>query len=717
MNHLPSIVRKDNLTHFWWYRSDSSSEPVSLVARYDKSGEKKKFHQYWLVDGEWTEGTPTPLPIFGFNFLQYHDSKENIYIFEGERCAEAAHHLGLTALTSMMGANQSTNTDWASLAQYRQHQNYILVPDNDEPGKAYMRSVHEEIRRACPQAVCKVCILSAKNRGDDFIDWLRLQPTCPSDWDGFGPIDEPASVYLRNAFKEQVGNLAISAEDFFSETSKPVFIGPFEPLQEEVVPVKTCPIESFPEEMKSWMETYAEQMQVPIDYLAAPLIIYLGTAIGRKRGVRVRPGTDWVEFPNLWGMIIGKPSLMKSPAMKAMQKPLARLIKQAKYIHEGSQLQYVSLHDRWKILKKVQEDQFKKEIEKKLKSGVAVPLDKIGEPNIEQEPQAPKLKRYRTDDATIEKLGELLIENPHGILLFRDELSGWLCSFEKQGRENDRPFFLESWSGKEDFHVDRIGRGSLYIPSLYVSIIGSIQPGPLMRYIQAAVKGGSGDDGFIQRFQVMVWPKVSEPWQLVKSVPPHDLEEKVIRIFDYLDGLPFDPEGKPILLGFDGEAQELFDVWQDLLENRLRSDGLPAHMEAHLAKYKKLVPALALIFECTWGATQERISDKIGVDAMNVAITWAEYLESHAEKVYNSGLNQVSQSAQNLLKRIKSSQVKNPFSARNVYHGKHWSGLTSPEEVLEVLNYLCEYNYLMAQPVKTGGKSTMKYWVHPDVFK
>lgn len=66
--------------------------------------------------------------------------------------------------------------------------------------------------------------------------------------------------------------------------------------------------------------------------------------------------------------------------------------------------------------------------------------------------------------------------------------------------------------------------------------MGSIQPGPLMRYIQATVKGRGGDDGFIQRFQVMVWPDASESWQLINSALPMDLGEKVIKIFDYLVG-------------------------------------------------------------------------------------------------------------------------------------------------------------------------------------
>ena len=714
MNTLPQIVKQTHLTYYWYYR-DTSGEPYALVTRHDIT-DKKWYHQYQVTDGQWTEGTPTPLPIFGLHLLQNHNSKENIYIFEGERCAEAAHHLGLTALTSMMGAHNAEKADWTALARYREHQNFILVPDNDEPGRTYMKSVYGEICRVLPEAVVKVCSLDLQDKGDDLIDWLQSQSTCPSDWDGFKPFDASASIHLKNAFLKIVDSGAIPAEKFFCEVEKPTFIGPFEPIKDNVFPVKKCPITGFPDVIQLWIKTRAEQMQVPIDYLAAPLLVYTGSIIGKKRGIKVRPGTDWIEFPNLWGMVIGRPSLMKSPAMQAMQKPLTHLINQANLRHDDAHDQHVRLHDKWKILKKAQEDQFKKEIEKKLKNSSSLTMHQIGEMNIEQEPQAPVLKRYRTDDATIEKLGELLIENPQGILLFRDELAGFLYSFEKQGRENDRQFFMEGWSGKDDFHVDRIARGSLYIPSLCISILGSIQPGPLMRYTQASIKGGAGDDGFIQRFQIMVWPEILGEWKLVNSTSSLDLENQVIKIFDYLDALDFDHARKPIFLEFDMEAQALFDIWQHHLENRLRSNELPAHFEAHLAKYKKLVPALALIFELLMAASKTMRASKIGVNALDMAITWSEYLETHAEKVYNSSVNRVTQSAQSLMKRISHGQLNAPFTAREVYYGKHWSGLATPEEVQEAINYLCENNQLMQQLIKTGGKPTTKYRVHPDVF-
>ena len=112
-------------------------------------------------------------------------------------------------------------------------------------------------------------------------------------------------------------------------------------------------------------------------------------------------------------------------------------------------------------------------------------------------------RRYVVNDSTVEKLGELLNENPNGVLLFRDELSGWLRTMDREGHENDRAFFCESWNGTGSYVYDRIGRGTVYIPAACLSLLGGIQPGPLQGYLQEVFGRGATDNGLIQRFQLM----------------------------------------------------------------------------------------------------------------------------------------------------------------------------------------------------------------------
>ena len=212
----------------------------------------------------------------------------------------------------------------------------------------------------------------------------------------------------------------------------------------------------------------------------------------------------------------------------------------------------------------------------------------------------------------------------------------------------------------------------------------------------------------------MVWPDNQKEWNLKPVVSLARLEEEVQSLFLNLDELAFSEKEKPILLEFDSSAQSLFDDWQTNLECRLRQGRLPFHMEAHLAKYKKLVPSLSLIFH--YLNTGE---DRAYIDRANLgnAILWAEYLESHAEKIYHSGANESLKGAHGLIRHIQQGDVQEPFSVRDVYQGHHWSGLSTPQEVEEAVALLCEKNHLVPEMVKTGERTSTKYWVHPDLFK
>jgi putative DNA primase/helicase len=170
--------------------------------------------------------------------------------------------------------------------------------------------------------------------------------------------------------------------------------------------------------------------------------------------------------------------------------------------------------------------------------------------------------RYSTSDATTEKLGELLLQNQNGLLLHRDELVGWLKTLEKPGREGDRQFYLEAWSGTNPFHVDRIGRGSIYIPALCISIIGTAQPGPLRSYVREACSDGSGADGLLQRVQLLIWPDEFPDWQCVDISPNAAAKVRACDAFQRLSmlgvselGAEADREGLSFVR-FNDSAQE-----------------------------------------------------------------------------------------------------------------------------------------------------------------
>ena len=59
----------------------------------------------------------------------------------------------------------------------------------------------------------------------------------------------------------------------------------------------------------------------------------------------------------------------------------------------------------------------------------------------------PTRRRYVVTNTTIEAMGVVLASNPGGVLLHRDELVGFFRSMDREGRQENRSFYLEAWAG------------------------------------------------------------------------------------------------------------------------------------------------------------------------------------------------------------------------------------------------------------------------------
>src|SRR5262249_5099290 len=171
------------------------------------------------------------------------------------------------------------------------------------------------------------------------------------------------------------------------------------------------------------------------------------------------------------------------------------------------------------------------------------------------------VKRYLVQDVTVEKLGELLAENPQGLTLFRDELTGFFRTMDRQGHESDRGFYLEAWNGFNSYTFDRIGRGTIHIPNLCLAIFGTIQPGPLARYLRGSIAGYE-EDGFIPRFQILMYPDPPTEFVNIDRYPDtaaKNIAFDAFKAMDCLDPVALgckvdDDRGIPYI-GFSEEAQ------------------------------------------------------------------------------------------------------------------------------------------------------------------
>jgi hypothetical protein len=106
-------------------------------------------------------------------------------------------------------------------------------------------------------------------------------------------------------------------------------------IQSVLLPVDDLDLSLVPYEARAWLEDEAERLQVKPDFIAVSLMVVLSSVIGRQVAIRPKAKDDWIVVPNLWGMIIGRPSSFKSPSVAGVLKPLNRL--QALSIQENEQ--------------------------------------------------------------------------------------------------------------------------------------------------------------------------------------------------------------------------------------------------------------------------------------------------------------------------------------------------------------------------------------------
>lgn len=167
-------------------RTATPAQPISkkVVARYvyhDESGgplyrvnrtEPKGFFQERFENGQWISGTS------GCRRVPYHlpkllASESFVILVEGEKDVERLESLGFTSTTTSQGANA-----WqADYAPFFAKKKVVIIPDNDDPGRAYAHQAAKDIA-AAGGFVKMTEIPGLPEHGDvsDFLDSGKFAP-------------------------------------------------------------------------------------------------------------------------------------------------------------------------------------------------------------------------------------------------------------------------------------------------------------------------------------------------------------------------------------------------------------------------------------------------------------------------------------------------------------------------------------------------------------
>ena len=202
-----------------------------------------------------------------------------------------------------------------------------------------------------------------------------------------------------------------------------------EPIPDALPPVEPFDYDMLPISLRGWIQDISERVQCPPDFPAVGAMISLAAVVGRKIGIRPKRFDDWLEVPSLWGAIIGRPGVMKSPALRESMRPLRRLEQAALQSFEAESKE-------WRLdneLHKLKREAEKLNIKKAYGRGKTIDADALSAEIGDDEPHA---RRYVVNDCSVEALGEILRHNPNGTLAYRDELIGLLKSLDREERRS-----------------------------------------------------------------------------------------------------------------------------------------------------------------------------------------------------------------------------------------------------------------------------------------
>ena len=388
---------------------------------------------------------------------------------------------------------------------------------------------------------------------------------------------------------------------------------PNTPLPE---PFQPFPVDALPGRMRVFVESVAAATGTDAAFAGLAALVVVAGCIGNRVAVLVKSG--WVEPAVLWGVLVGRSGTTKSPVLKLVTRALIDLFKAERRAFVAAMKEYVRDVERHNVRlaewKKSQRD--------------GPPTDPP------DEPERPIERRLLVSDITVEKLGELLEQNPLGLLLVRDELAAWIGAFDRYasgGKGSDQPAWLSMYDAAPVTIDRKSGKGNYFVERAAVSVLGTIQPGTLLRIFGTAER----EAGLLARVLVAYPPDRPALW--TEAALPDDVAAEWRKLLEALLALPpaVDEHGnpRPRFIPIGQEAKVLWIEWHDRHAREL-DDIYDDDLRAFYAKLKGACARIALLFTCVEVAAGGDAVAYISADAMRRAIRVAEWAKGEARRVY-----------------------------------------------------------------------------------
>lgn len=382
------------------------------------------------------------------------------------------------------------------------------------------------------------------------------------------------------------------------------------------VPVyEPFPTDCLPEPVRGFVNGNSVAIGCDSSYVALPLLAGLASAVGNTHRIQIKH--SWSEPAVLWCAIVGESGSLKSPAIDAA---LGRV----------RQRQVKALSQFEKEL-----EAYKQEIEvhKADMAGWRKSGHENGEP-LPLPPEKPTSGRCWCSDTTIEALATLLDDAPRGILVIRDELSGWLRSFDayKSSKGSDVAHYLEMHRAGHLLVDRKTGdKSTISVPRAAVSIVGGIQPETLRR----ALGEENFENGLAARFLMTMPPRRRKIW--CDATVDRGLEHRMDDVFDYLfsleAGMDEDGEPRPVLIPLSPDGRMAWiEFYNDFAAEQASQTGSIA---AAMSKLEGCAGRLALVIHLVRCASGElNLGDPIDDRSVGIGVHLVRWFLHETRRVY-----------------------------------------------------------------------------------
>lgn len=448
------------------------------------------------------------------------------------------------------------------------------------------------------------------------------------------------------------------------------------------------PAGSLPPCIEGYVRDEAERMGAPVAFLAASAVAVASAAVGGQ--VRIQPkaqDTRWTAPLFLWVALIESAGGKKSPVISSATAPL------------------VGVDSRWAAADMPKRQAWEIEARKRKKdSPAATPR--------------PRLRRAVVDSFTVESVRDVLVDNPRGVLVSADELSGLIGGLDqyKASGGSDRADLLKLIDGAPR-SFDRVGR-SYRVECWGAAVLGGIQPKRL-----AEISRSLDPDGLLQRFIPIVGDNerrrgVDRPPNAA-AVAAYEAAIRGLAERDASGGF-FD--SAPVVIALSDGAQAIRRGFEDSISALQDMPQMSDAWRSHVHKWDGYLARLLGVFHMleNWqvGARKAAATPVSEQTALR-AKRFANFLLTHAMRFYESiiGIGAGGEAARRAAGLILV-LGKDVVTRRALYekHRKAWRPEgAAPHELIEAMRILARLGW--CRPVDRDDSGATSWSINPLVFE